>query len=94
MTSFVPHQSTALSDKAQALLQLQQQQAASRPHPSDPRDWWQSLLVREQVLIAREKLLCESGMKFTSEAWDDLHQRSEQISRDMATCLALLGEVL
>jgi hypothetical protein len=51
---------------------------------------WQQLLVEEQALQAIEALMCVCNIRWSSAFWQALHDRSEQLSHDMAACLKQL----
>ncbi len=78
------------SSKNKALaLHLQQQQALAAA--VDPHAHWQQLLVQEQALQRLEAAMCVCNIRWSADAWQLLHDRSEQLSRDMAACIELMG---
>lgn len=76
-----------------AHLHLQQQAAASEDpatHAADPVRRWKQLLVEEQQLQPLEQIMTVQNIRWCTDAWQLLHDRSERLCREMAACLQQL----
>jgi uncharacterized protein YpuA (DUF1002 family) len=56
--------------------------------PRDAQRRWQELLEQEQALRDTEALMCVVNIRWSTAAWAQLHDRSEQLSYEMAAFVA------
>ena len=55
--------------------------------PTQVQQRWEALLEREQQLRAAEARMCVVNIRWSHAFWADLHDKSQQLCRDMAACI-------